>query len=102
MAYGIIDTAARLCTHDIHIRHVLRLTSKIVTCGKNNKGKRNVDRNSGAPGGSRISPREGVFLLKGCAQSAREIFKATPTFRRTTPICVRIQWLLQLQIEKLC
>ena len=45
-------------------------------------------------GGSRISLR-GV-LVKERAQSAREIFKATPTFRRITPICVRIQWLLQL------
>ena len=51
-------------------------------------------------GGSRISLR-GV-LLKERALCAREKFKATPTFRRTTPICVRIQWLLQLQIEKLC
>ena len=36
------------------------------------------------------------------AQSMREIFKATPTFQRTTPICMRIQRLLQLQIEKSC
>ena len=50
-------------------------------------------------GGSRISLR-GV-LLKERVQSAHEIFKAMPTFQRTTPICVRIQWLLQLEIEKL-
>ena len=41
-------------------------------------------------------------LLQVYARSVHEKFKAMPTFRRITLICMHIQWLLQLQIEKLC